>query len=176
MSAGKPPPCSPAPGHVLSDSYESLHCKQWMRELSGNNRAVFTQAVGFNVGVIFVSHSVLKHGVPAATWGTRTRQSCRFVGSPVWLTPSRAGEVRAHLVFGGKKQVWHSKVMDSISGSVCVCVWVSERVCECVCVCVGWCVCVFMFDLWQEWKPFVFVCAAPAHADNEHCDHERVCR
>lgn len=53
-----------------------------MRELSGNNRAAFTQAVGYNVRVIlgfFVSHSVLKHEVAAAA--RVTRQSCRFVAA-----------------------------------------------------------------------------------------------
>lgn len=43
-----------------------------MRELSGNNRAVFTQAAGYNAGVILgtVTHSGLQHGVAAATHTT----------------------------------------------------------------------------------------------------------
>lgn len=37
-------------------------------------------------------------------------------------------------------------------------------------------VCVCMFDLLQEWLPFVFVCASLTRTDNEHCDHRFVCR
>lgn len=64
--------------------------------------------------------------------------------------------------------------MDSILGfGDCACV------CGLVCVNAITCgstlsVCVCMFDLSEEWRPFVFVCATLA--DNEHCDQDLVCR